>query len=256
MSNKRLAVFDIDGTLLNRADNVLPSTLNAIRRLQANGVHVAIATGRNYKMAKWVIEATGIHDYVVCTGSAIYIEDKLVDQRYLDANEVHQIVDYTRMHKVNFMAESADEIYSDDATDPLLNKVISGCRTTIVRAPDYALKHDIVQGLALLTPEQEATAPELEKIQFKRFSRYGVDVLPADVSKARGIAHLADYLGVENDNVAAFGDNQNDKEMLSAAGIGVAMGHATADVQALANYVTTDCDHDGIYNGLRHIGWI
>lgn len=253
---KRLAVFDIDGTLLNRAQHVLPSTLKAIRQLQANGVHVAIATGRNYKMAKWVIEATGIHDYVVCTGSALYIADRLVEQQVLDTHETHKMVRFVRDCGVNFMAESADELYAEDGHDPLLQKVISGSRTTVLHAPGYGLKNPIVQGLALLNPEQEQQAPHFEHLQFKRFSKYGVDVLPMDVSKARGIARLADHLGVANANVAAFGDNQNDKEMLSAAGIGVAMGHATPDVKVLADYVTSDCDHDGIYNGLQHIGWL
>jgi Cof subfamily protein (haloacid dehalogenase superfamily) len=255
LSNK-LAVFDIDGTLLNRARNVLPSTLEAIQQLQSQGVHVAIATGRNYKMAKWVIEATNIHDYVVCTGSALYIADQLVDARTLDVGDVRRFMAYTQSLGVNFMAESADELYAENADDPLLQRVLRGCRTTVLDAPGYGLQHEIVQGLALLNEQQELAAPDFKHLKFKRFSKYGVDVLPADVSKAGGIARLATHLNVDAQNVVAFGDNQNDKEMLSAAGIGIAMGHATSDVQAQADYVTDDCDNDGIYHGLQHIGWL
>jgi len=54
----------------------------------------------------------------------------------------------------------------------------------------------------------------------------------------------------------AFGDGQNDREMLASAGIGIAMGNASDEVKTHADRVTTDCNHDGIANGLKAIGWI
>ena len=253
---KKLAVFDIDGTLLDSNDEVLPSTLAAIKRLHALGVHTAIATGRNYKMARWVIEAADIHDYVVCNGSVIYVQDKLTMQRYLDENEVHQLNEYTRKIGTNFMAESADELYADVAPDPVLADVLSGCRTTVLHEPGYAFKKPIVQGLALLTPKQAAQAPHFESLQFKRFDNRGVDVIPRDGNKAKSVLRLADHLGIANHNVVAFGDNQNDTEMLTAVGTGIAMGHAPANVKDAADWVTGDLDSDGIAKGLKHVGWL
>ena len=54
----------------------------------------------------------------------------------------------------------------------------------------------------------------------------------------------------------AFGDSENDASMLRAAGIGVAMGNATPEALASADYVTDDAEKDGIYNALRHFGVI
>jgi len=67
---------------------------------------------------------------------------------------------------------------------------------------------------------------------------------------------LADHLGVANQDIVAFGDNQNDTEMLAAAGTGIAMGHAPANVKEAADWVTGDLDSDGIATGLKHIGWL
>ena len=50
----------------------------------------------------------------------------------------------------------------------------------------------------------------------------------------------------------AFGDSENDASMLRTAGIGVAMGNATPEALASADYVTDDAEKDGIYNALRH----
>lgn len=253
---KKLAVFDIDGTLLNSRDQVLPSTLAAIKRLHELGVHTAIATGRNYKMARWVIEAADIHDYVVCNGSAIYVQDKLATQRYLDKDEARMVNEFTRKMGTNFLAESADELYADVAPDPELASVLSGCHTQVLHEPGYAFKQPIVQGLALLTPEQEAQAPHFKSLHFKRFGDRGVDVIPRDGNKAKSVLKLADRLGVNNANIVAFGDNQNDKEMLTAVGTGIAMGHADDNVKAAANWVTGDMDSDGIATGLKHVGWL
>ena len=62
---------------------------------------------------------------------------------------------------------------------------------------------------------------------------------------------LARY-GLSPEECISFGDSENDIGMLQAAGIGVAMGNATPDAQAAADYVTDDCDDDGVANALRH----
>ena len=54
----------------------------------------------------------------------------------------------------------------------------------------------------------------------------------------------------------AFGDGGNDKEMLSHVAVSVAMGNANEDLKALADYVTDDVDHDGVYNALKHFNLI
>jgi hydroxymethylpyrimidine pyrophosphatase-like HAD family hydrolase len=49
-----------------------------------------------------------------------------------------------------------------------------------------------------------------------------------------------------------FGDADNDIRMIQKAGIGIAMGNATENLKKVADYVTSDLDHDGIFNALKH----
>lgn len=256
MTENKLVIFDIDGTLVNDAKQILPSTMAAIKQLQSSGVHVAIATGRNYQMAEAVIKAAGIHDYVLCTGSAVYVNDKVRARRTLDRKDAANLDLYTRKIGTNFLAEVPSGLYADHMPDKVMEQLMAECQTQATEYRGYALENPIVQGLALLSPAQEAAAPKFPHLRFKRFNSIGVDVLPADGSKARGIKRLAEELSVPQQNIVAFGDNQNDKEMLSAAGVGIAMGQATPDVQATADWVTADSESDGIALGLRHIGWI
>jgi hydroxymethylpyrimidine pyrophosphatase-like HAD family hydrolase len=65
-----------------------------------------------------------------------------------------------------------------------------------------------------------------------------------------------ELVGIDPANTYAFGDSENDIDMLEAAAHGVAMGNGTDRAKAAANYVTTAFDEDGIYKGLKHFGLI
>ena len=58
--------------------------------------------------------------------------------------------------------------------------------------------------------------------------------------------------GILPEEIIAFGDAENDLEMVRFAGIGVAMGNGVEAVKAAANFVTADIDDDGIEKALRH----
>ena len=64
------------------------------------------------------------------------------------------------------------------------------------------------------------------------------------------------YYGRDIEDTVAFGDGANDYEMLAAANIGVAMGNGTPEAKAAADYVTADCDEDGLQKALEHFGLI
>ena len=78
------------------------------------------------------------------------------------------------------------------------------------------------------------------------------DIIARGNSKSKGIDHVLDYYGIDLKDTMAFGDGGNDVPMLSHVGLGVAMGNASPEVQAAANYVTTSVDEDGIMNALKH----
>ena len=84
-----------------------------------------------------------------------------------------------------------------------------------------------------------------------RWSDGGVDVIPADSGKTRGMEYFCAYYDIKPEETMAFGDAENDMDMLRYAGIGVAMGNAGARVKDVADYVTTDADEGGIERALR-----
>ena len=71
-----------------------------------------------------------------------------------------------------------------------------------------------------------------------------------------GIKRYLDIIGIKPEEIIAFGDAENDLDMIRFAGIGVAMGNGEEAVKAAADYVTADIDDDGIEKALKHFNLI
>ena len=80
------------------------------------------------------------------------------------------------------------------------------------------------------------------------------DVIRDKVNKGVGCRILMEQTRNKRENSIAFGDGMNDKEMLSFAGEGFAMGNAHPDLFKHAKHRTTDVTDSGIYNGLKSLG--
>ena len=96
----------------------------------------------------------------------------------------------------------------------------------------------------------------LPDCQITRWSSSGIDILPGDGGKVSGIRRYLDHHGIAPEEAMAFGDEDNDKEMLEFVGIGVAMGNAVDTAKEKADYITAHVDDDGVAKALRHFGLI
>ena len=80
----------------------------------------------------------------------------------------------------------------------------------------------------------------------------GIDVIPFGGGKSKGIKQFVEANGLKIEETMAFGDGDNDADMLEYVGIGVAMGNGTQKAKAAADYITDSIDDNGIENALRH----
>lgn len=253
----RLAVFDIDNTLLARNKKLLHSTITSIQKLKQQKINVAIATGRNLRLARPIIKALDLQDFILCNGSAAFANKQQVHQQTLSMHNVAALVEAADEQHVDIIFESLDGLHAHTQPSVATKQVLHDFRAPLPDyAPNYYREHPIYQAMMFYRPEMDANLPHADEFSFVRFAENGVDVIPKIGSKAEGVAKLAAKLNVDEKDIVAFGDNDNDREMLRSAGIGIAMGNAEPAIQACANLTTTDCDHDGIQNGLKAIGWI
>ena len=96
---------------------------------------------------------------------------------------------------------------------------------------------------------------QLSDCKMSRWNQYAVDIIPKSGGKIAGIRYILSRLGIGLDETAAFGDGENDIDMLRCAGVGIAMGNASEIVKQQADYITDSVDQDGLANALKHFNW-
>ncbi len=88
-------------------------------------------------------------------------------------------------------------------------------------------------------------------IQSGSHDHWGIEIFVANVNKCRGLELIAARLGLAREEVLAIGDHINDLEMIQWAGVGVAMGNAQPEVCAVADWVTTTLEEEGVARAIE-----
>jgi Cof subfamily protein (haloacid dehalogenase superfamily) len=244
----RLLALDLDGTLMTY-DNRLPmGHVHAVHDLRRMGITVAICTGRSLRTTRWIWEALDLDCPLVCfNGSWVGTPDRPfhpIAQAGIDTEGVRDI-----------MAELQDRdgavcCYPDPYTWVMNRELERTANWAQLYGADIRYDASIATSWAGLTfkvmyvDEPAAITATARMLQHQFGRRFQVvvsqedrlEILPRGISKAWGLAHLADHLGVARDDVWAAGDADNDREMLLWAGHPCVMGQAEDRLMDLAQY--------------------
>lgn len=258
----KLLVVDIDGTIAGESNQISPRVKQAILAAGAKGVSVAIATGRMYRSALRFHQEIG-STLPLMAYQAAWIQDPATQKmhRHWSVNKLHaaRLLDYFEqpplrsLLSVHFYINDClyvreltkeTQIYSQRSgveAIPVgdLRQVLTDEPTKVLALSDDT---SIINNL-LSSLRQQYTPAELYLTTSVATFFEATNPL---VNKGTGVRYLAEeLLGINAANVMAIGDNFNDLEMLEYAGIGVAMGNAPADVQAVAQWVAPSVEKDG-----------
>ncbi|HEO5589137.1 TPA: HAD-IIB family hydrolase [Streptococcus agalactiae] len=272
--------FDIDGTLLNDRKNVQKSTIKAIRNLKDQGILVGLATGRGPSFVQPFLENLGLDFAVTYNGQYIYSRSEIIYTNQLSKTTVYRLIRYAGARRREISLGTASGLLGSGiiglGTSRLGQIVSSLVPRKWAKAIERSFKHFIrrikpqnIDSLMIILREPiyqvvlVATEGESERIQkqfprvkLTRSSPYSMYVISEEQSKVKGIERVGQRYGFDLSEVIAFGDSDNDIEMLSQVGIGVAMGNASQQVKENARYTTADNNDDGISKALAHYGLI
>lgn len=253
--SKSLFAFDIDGTLLNTKKDILPSTKEAIAILQKHGHFTMIATGRSLKKAQPIIDDLNLTSYILCNGAAGFIDEQLVYKNMLPKEKLQALIDVAENYQIDIsMVTLMNEYRQNERLNPMTKESMASFGPWIPSfCPLSEIQEDICQAVLFCDKSQEKYFEAFQDdFRFVRWHSNGVDVLPKKNSKAHALKEMATLQNISPNEMYAFGDGNNDYEMLKAVGHGVAMGNAVDSLKQVADFITDDCDHDGIYKALLH----
>lgn len=254
----KAAFFDIDGTLVSLKQKVYPpSTKPALQRLRANGVKTFVATGRSKFeiISEHLLDGLEFDGLLTNNGQDAYAADgSLLYGKPIDPNEAAALLTWAEQHDCACWMVSAERSVMNFHNE----RVLQAMEAIHTRPPELGdlremLNKPIYKIVLFLTREEmPAVMPCAPTSRTAQWYACGHDIISADGGKRSAMLEILRRYGMTAAECIAFGDSENDIEMLRAAGVGVAMGNATPDCRAAAGYVTADCDDDGIRKALEH----
>ena len=253
--------FDVDGTLLSQKQGKVPiSTRRALRRIRKKGIKIFIATGRHMiELSKLPVMEIPFDGYLTLNGNLILDENKKAYAGTpISADEVEVLSGIFRAKKIPFVMISSDKRYINYVDDVVVETQASthGTIPDVGTVSDYD-GEKIYQCIAFVQDRERKVLDEiLDECSITSWNPTGIDIVARGSGKAAGIAQFIEEQGLDRSEIMAFGDGENDIEMLKYAGIGVAMGNAGDAVKAAADYVTDSVDENGIENALKHFGLV
>ena len=239
-------MLDVDGTLVSfETHKVLPSSVDALRKIHDGGIRIVIATGRAAGDLHEIADVP--YDGIIAlNGADCVLRDGTVIRKHLIPKD-----DFKKAMEIAKTFDFAVAIELDEGV------FVNRLTPTVVDIENLFEKKECCQLCFYIDDEMEQKVMSfLPNLSLSRWHPLFADVNVAGISKATGLSVFADYYGIGMTEIMACGDGGNDIPMLKVAGIGVAMGNASEIVKASANFVTDTVENDGLCKALKHFGII
>jgi len=254
----KIVFFDVDGTITNFKDGTISaSTKDAIQALMSRNIKVVAATGRPLSMCQDLKEL-GIKTFITANGGYVKHKQTIIHKTPLDKYIVKEVIDFASKenHGLSFYTE-------DFSMNGVKNKqILNALRETLSLCDFPAVNEEIYNQEVFLMCLFADNAMVKRYIQafpyltFKRWHPFVLNVLQQEVSKSLAIIEVLKYFNIEQSKAIAFGDGDNDIDMLEVVGLGIAMGNGNDRLKQAADFVTKSSSEEGIAFALKTYGII
>lgn len=259
MSNQHLIALDLDGTLLTDEKTISSRTKKTIAKAREEGHIVVISTGRPYRASMQYYQELALNTAIVNFNGAFIHHpfDKSFGTYHspLDLKTAKTVIETCEAFNVsNIMVEVIDDFYLRHfdqvfvetftaGQDPkehgdLLNILKDDPTCVLVHPQDHhvkELRELLVDSHAEVIDQRVWGAPWNV-----------IEIVKAGMNKAIGLKKISEFYQIPQERIIAFGDEDNDLEMIEYAGQGIAMGNGIDELKGIADHITLTNEEDGI----------
>ena len=239
----RIIGFDLDGTLLNSEKHIAEHTREVLTRAVEQGIWILPVTGRPLGgLPKEVVEFPGVQYAITANGARImeiFSDYDALREVYYGGKGYAEAEEFSRVGEYMRSPQMAAYVRATRTPVPDILQLIR----------EKGQDTDKVQGVFKIDEERTEARKRLEAVEGIEVTgalSNNIEVNAVGVDKGNAILWFADHLGIPHEEVAGFGDGNNDIQLLKKAGIGVAMANATDQVKAVSDYITGTNDEDGV----------
>lgn len=242
----RFAILDLDGTLLDDRKNISRRNRSALRRWRERGGGIILASARPPRMARRVLEGFDLSDYLICYNGALTFRGAdLIRSRTASFASVRPVLDaVVARSPATFVAlEIDDSLYCTSSPGRLFGDVPWKPFSVDAMPPEAEVAKVIVEN----GPDLEGVFSGLPSYSvFVTDRRRIVQIAPPGTDKKTAVDAILEAEECDWARCVAFGDDENDLQMLGASGVSVAMGNAVDAVKRSCTLHTVSNNEDGV----------
>ena len=261
MTPVKLLIADVDGTLVTERKALTARACEAAARLRAAGVQLVITSGRPPRGMAMLVEPLRLTTPIAAFNGGMLVNPDLTtvfEECTLPLAVAGEAADYLLDAGVDVWVYRGTDWFIRDAGAPHVAReqsIVQFAPTVIADVRDVLDGADKIVGVSDDAPRLERCEAELRRrvgghASAARSRPYYLDVTHPDANKGMVVRLASRLLGVPLEAIAAIGDMPDDVLMFGVAGISVAMGNASREVQRAARYVTSSNDEEGFANAV------
>ena len=264
----KLVAIDLDGTLVTDEKELRSKTIEVIKEASKKGVKIMISSGRSFYRLEKYIDALGLrkeNQCTICFNGGMIVENTTKEILYsqnLDADEVKELIKLGKILELPIMIYSKDAHCVEKVPDVVKRnaKNLKGMNLKIIdfNEINFNEKQNYIYKVCFID-NPETIIEKRKEIPKEFFEKYEItssvpeylEIVKKGIKKSEAIKFVMEKYHIKQEEVMAIGDGENDVEMLSFAGLGIAMENANDFVKEFANVVTTSNNHDGVANAIE-----
>lgn len=266
----KLLCLDMDGTLLDKENNISERNKGAIEKAVEKGVKVAICTGRVFTSAYYYSDILGIKTPIIASNGAYIREkdrDEVIYKNVLSIAQCRRIESILKANDFYFHFNTTSAIltakllYSSEFYAKANKSLAENMQIKINVIDDWEKTFEqndgeIVKCIAIDKDNVKLNKVKNEIINLGDFEVVSswdnnFEIMNKSVSKGHAVQVLANYYDIDKESIICIGDSENDLPMIKLAGLGIAMGNAPDYVKNQADYVTDTNSNHGVAKAIE-----
>lgn len=249
MKKIKIAFFDVDGTLIDlNTKKISGKMLQTLVRLKEKEIILCLATGRA-PIALPHFRGVAFDVFLTFNGSYCFNLERTIFSNPIPTEDVKQLIQNAAEISRPVSIATKDRLAANGADQDLID-YFANAKLEVEVADDFemVLQEDIYQ--VMMGCYESEYGHMMKNIRHAKITAWwdkAVDIIPANGGKGKAVEKILDYYNLDKSEAIAFGDGNNDIEMLQSVGTGVAMANGSERLKSVADAVCGNVSEDGIY---------
>lgn len=285
----KLIAIDLDGTMLNSYGEVTENTKRVLKQTKQKGAEVVITSGRSIDSIKYIASEINSSKYMIAgNGAVVYdrSQNKILYEKYIPKNKALDIIQICEENSIYYNVYTNKTIIADGLRYNVLYYYKENLKKEDQKKTHITLVENIENYIKEMNEDEKimkificdknktvfnsivrkfSAIEDIDILDVSHMARkvikqgtedipieyYYTEISMKDVDKWYALEFLIKKLGIQKEEVMAIGDNVNDRKMIEEAGKGIVMGGSTPKVSEVADYITLDCNNEGVAKAIE-----